>query len=69
MHYKETKFGFEWGNAKIKRIANDEEKGWVVLGLETDRHKHGKKNASIQIYVTRTGKVRIYSNGEWTKPE
>jgi hypothetical protein len=53
--------GFEWGAAKFLRYFDDEKKGWVTLGVETRKHKNG-----IQIYVTRTGKVRIFSDaGEW----
>jgi hypothetical protein len=64
MHYKETKYGFEWGAAKVERLFSDEKKGWVVLEIKTPKHKHG-----LQIYVTKTGKVRMRSAvGEWTAP-
>jgi hypothetical protein len=63
MHYKETRYGFEYGAAKVERIFSDEKNGWVVIGVQTVR-KH-----AIQIYVTKTGKVRIHSEGgEWTAP-
>ena len=55
-HYAETKYGFEWGAAKIERCFSDDKKGWVTMLLTTNRHPHG-----IQIYVTKTGKVRIHS--------
>jgi hypothetical protein len=65
MHYKETRYGFEYGAAKVERIFSDEKKGCVILGIETPKHKHG-----LQIYVTKTGKVRIHSAvGEWTARE
>jgi len=65
MHYKETKYGFEFGAAKVSRLISDE-KGWVVIGIETPKHPGGNE---IQIYVTKTGKVRIHdSRGEWTAP-
>jgi hypothetical protein len=65
MHYKETKYGFEWGAAEVTRCFSDA-KGWVTLLLETPKHKGGK---SLQIYVTKTGKVRIFSaRGEWKAP-
>lgn len=54
MHYAETKYGFEWGSAKIERYFSDEKKGWVTLGVKTPK-------ADIQIYITRTGKVRVYN--------
>ena len=63
MHYKETKYGFEYGDAKISRFFDNEEKGWVTLGLESSKHS-GPNH--IQLYVTKTGKVRIFSkDGEW----
>jgi len=64
MHYQETKYGFEWGAAKVQRYFSDEKKGWVTLGIETPKHKRG-----LQIYITKTGKVRIHSDGgEWIAP-
>jgi hypothetical protein len=64
MHYKETAYGFEWGAAKVNRVFSDEKKGWVALEIKTPKHKHG-----LQIYITKTGKVRIHSAaGEWTAP-
>ena len=54
MHYEETTYGFEYGAAKIERIASDEKKGWVVVGLKTPK-------AKLDIYVTKTGKVRVHN--------
>lgn len=63
-HYVETKYGFEWGAAKIERGFSDKKKGWITMILTTPKHPYG-----IQIYVTKTGKVRVSSaNGEWTPP-
>lgn len=68
MHYKETQFGFEWGDAKVSRFFDDDKKGWVIIGLETTKHSRDK-NFEIQIYITKTGKVRIYDKrGEWQQP-
>ena len=64
LHYKETKFGFEYGSAQIRRIFSDEKKGWITLEIKTPKYPSG-----IQVYVTKTGKVRIYSKGEWTPPK
>jgi hypothetical protein len=62
MFYQETEFGFDWGSAKITRCFGDEDMGWVTLRVETPKH-------DIQIYVTKTGKVRISDEkGEWKKP-
>jgi len=60
IHYKETKYGFEWGSAKIERCCSDEKKGWIVLFIKTPRHKNG-----LEIYITKTGKVRVYGKKEW----
>ena len=66
MHYKETAYGFEYGAAKIQRFHSDAKKGYVYIGLETPKYIGADR---IQIYVTKTGKVRIHdSRGEWTAP-
>ena len=63
MHYKETEYGFEYGNAKIKRLCSDVKKGWITIGIESDKYQGLK---AIQLYMTKTGKVRIHSeDGEW----
>lgn len=53
----DTKFGFEWGAARVVRFCDDEKKGWVVIGLETPRHSGAD---AVQIYVTKTGMVRVF---------
>ena len=58
--YKETQYGFEFGDVKIQRYFSDELKGWVVVGLETSKKK-------FQIYVTKTGKVRIFDEKSHTE--
>lgn len=64
-HFKNTQYGFEWGNAKVERGFSDEKRGWVTLLLETDKHK-GQR--ALQIYVTKTGKVRVHdAGGEWKR--
>lgn len=61
MHYQETKYGFEWGAAKIERCFSDDKKGWVTMLLITPKHPNG-----MQIYITKTGKVRIHDGDkEW----
>jgi len=64
IHYEETRWGFDYGSAKVTRITSDEKKGWVVIGISTRK----KRNNSIQIYVTKTGKIRVHSPGglEWS---
>jgi len=67
IHYKEIEYGFEYGSAKITRLFSDTKKKWITLGLETPKYKGNK---GIQIYITKTGKVRIHdTTGEWTAPQ
>jgi hypothetical protein len=67
MHYEETEFGFSWGSAKVERICSDNKKGWINLSIETQKHPGSR---SIQIYVTKSGKVRIFDGAaEWTPPK
>lgn len=62
IHYAETTYGFDYGAAKVERCFSDEKKGWVTLRVITPKHSIG-----IQIYVTKTGKVRIHDGfgREW----
>lgn len=50
--FRETEFGFDYGAAKITRMCSDEKKGWIILRVETPK-------TDVQIYVTKTGKVRV----------
>jgi hypothetical protein len=50
MHYKETKYGFEFGCAEIRRACPDDTKGWVSLDVETPK-------GIWSVYITKTGKV------------
>ncbi len=63
IHYAETKYGFDYGSAKITRCFSDDKKGWVTILVETPKHKGGN---ALQIFVTKTGKVRV--NGIEIKP-
>ena len=58
MHYKEIKYGFEYGSAIIERLFSDDKKGWITIGIKTPKD-------DIQIYVTKTGKIRVQGRGEW----
>lgn len=61
MQGKIIEYGFQWGPATIERGFCDDPKGWVTLLLKTKKYPHG-----IQIYVTKTGKVRVHcAKGEW----
>ena len=53
-----TQFGFQFGAALVERICEDKGRVWMRLSTP--------KEPDLQIHVTRTGKVRIFSeNGEW----
>ena len=54
-----TQYGFNFGPAEVKRLMSDEKKGWVYLSIDTPRKTQG-----IEIYVTKTGKLRVYRNGK-----
>lgn len=61
MDGKTTQYGFTWGPIEVSRDCSDEKKGWALLRLTTKKHPNG-----IKVYVTKTGKVRVYSDaGEW----
>ncbi len=65
INYKETKYGFDYGAASVTRLFSDDKKGWVTIGIETPKHMG---HNSIQIYITKTGKVRVHTrDGEWKK--
>lgn len=55
IHYKETQYGFEFGAAKVTRIHSDEKTGKVWMDIKTPK-------SYLQIYVTKTGKVRVFTN-------
>lgn len=50
---EEQPYGFRWGGAKVERIASDAVRGWVLIQIT------GGKNHSVQVYVTKTGKIRV----------
>lgn len=57
-----TQYGFEWGPVTVERACSDNKKGWVLLLIKTAKHPDG-----MQIYVTKSGKVRVSSaTSEWT---
>ena len=57
-----TDYGFEWGAADVTRICNDKRTGAVVIGVTTPK-------TGVQIYVTKTGKLRVFSpdGEEWVR--
>lgn len=50
-----TEFGFQFGAALVERCA-DWGKGKVLVKIKTPKQ-------TIDVYVTKTGKVRIYTGG------
>ena len=59
--YKETEYGYQYGPVKVERGFSDAKKGWVVLLVTTDKYPRG-----LQLYVTKTGKVRLFGDtGEY----
>ncbi len=54
MHFKKIKYGFEYGAAILTRLMSDEKKGWVIIGVKTEKE-------NLQIYITKTGKMRIHN--------
>jgi hypothetical protein len=52
--HKNTKYGFNWGAAKIERRCCSSEEGWIDLAIITPRDE-------VHVYVTKTGKVRLYN--------
>ena len=50
----ETQYGFRFGPALVERWCSDDKRGWVVIGIKTQRFPHG-----VQVCVTKTGMVRV----------
>ena len=59
-----TQYGFIYGPATIERACSDDKAGWAVMLLKTAKHPDG-----IQLYVTKSGKVRIFGKDEWMQPK
>ncbi len=52
-----TEFGFKYGSAEVTRIASDPQRGCVVIEIKSPKKW-------IQVYVTKTGKMRAFTNGK-----
>lgn len=55
-----TPSGFSFGAALVECRASDEKKGWVIVGVKTPKQR-------LQIYVTKTGKVRVWNGNKEMK--
>lgn len=53
-----TQYGFNYGSARVERSASDETKQWVYITVHTP-----KVGQHVSVYVTKTGKTRVYKNG------
>ena len=56
VHFENTQYGFIYGGATVERLCSDVDKGWVVMSLVTKKYPANV----LQIYVTKTGKIRIF---------
>lgn len=59
-HCQITDFGFKWGSCEVIRMCSDEKRGWVIVGIKTP-----KSEKPLQIYVTKSGILRVFSDKEW----
>ena len=50
-----TEYGFQFGSALVERCM-EVGKGAVVVSVKTPKHK-------LDVYVTKTGKMRVYFGG------
>jgi hypothetical protein len=57
MRSERTEYGFTYGAAEVRRVTSDDKKGWVVIDVETSK-------VTLQLYVTKTGKMRVCMHGE-----
>lgn len=54
IYFNETRFGFDYGDAQINRVASDEKQGWVWLSIGTSK-------TNLQIKVSKTGRMTLYN--------
>ena len=59
INFKNTQFGFIWGPMQVERLHSDVKTGSVYLGIQTPKYLRSQ-GKEIVIYVTKTGKVRVY---------
>lgn len=51
-----TEHGFKFGAADVSAACSDERRGWTMTMIRTPKSR-------IDVYVTKTGRTRIYVNG------
>ena len=59
INLKNTQFGFIWGPVEVERLHSDVKRGCIFLGIQTPKYLRSQ-GKEIGVYVTKTGKVRIY---------
>ena len=60
-----TRFGFDYGSARFERVCDDERTGKVVVAL-FGMKAPGKAKTAIEISVSKSGCIRVFSDaGEW----
>ena len=52
-----TDYGFQYGTANVFAMCSDDKKGWAVVVVDTPKH-------AVQVYVTKTGRVRVHMDGK-----
>ena len=55
-----TNYGFNFGSVEVTRLFSRPEDGYVVIGITTPK-------GSLQVYASRTGKIRIFKAGKEMK--
>lgn len=58
MRSEDTQYGFIYGPATVERSASDETKEWVYITIHSP-----KPNQKVAVYVTKTGKTRVFKDG------
>lgn len=62
IRHEATTYGFNYGSAEVERLHSDDRTGGVVIMVTTPK-------GSAQVYVTRTGKIRLWLGRDECKPE
>ena len=60
IHYEETQYGFKYGSADVTRVCSGDKKGWVIIEVRSPK-------TDVQVYVTKTGKIRVFRGDEEMK--
>lgn len=60
--FANTQFGFRYGSAEVSRVMSEDSPrhSFVVIEVAT----LGRSSRNLQVYVTKTGKTRVYVDCE-----